>query len=245
MDDVGDPAHVVEDDLVVVESGASAAEAPLGAARFFAEHGVAIERVLTEKGRVLYGPASRRLSRSAPATSGSDPIVPRPTASRSGSLRPPSATGPAGGSVDRTTSALRPSRDGSVSTTTKAPPAIGPRHRSVAGVVRPRSVSPSSVRQTDLGALSAVPQSMRNDTSRPWRMAAWWPTRSRAEGEQPGFRVAERRPENVVYANRLRPETAWLPARRIRPSNAEQPAEDLSGGCPATGHTGQKQLAAQ
>jgi transposase len=120
---VDDRSRVAFSQLLPDESGATAARFLVEAAGFFAEHGVRIQRVLTDTPRPM---PTRSCSPRPPHGSGSGAspparIGPRPMARSSGSTRPCWTSGPTGGCTTPTPNAAGPSPAGCASTNHRRP----------------------------------------------------------------------------------------------------------------------------
>ena len=93
---VDDRSRVAFSQILAEESAATAALFLIEAASFFADHGVQIQRVLTDNAKaytqsILFAETAAGLGITA---SGPAPTAPRPTARSSGSTRPCSRSGP-------------------------------------------------------------------------------------------------------------------------------------------------------
>jgi transposase len=115
---VDDRSRVAFSQLLPDETGATSARFLVEAAAFFADHGVVIQRVLTDNAKaytesIIFAETAAGLGS---GSSGPDPIGPRPTARSSGSTAPCSRNGPTPGCTTPTPSAAGPSPDGCGST---------------------------------------------------------------------------------------------------------------------------------
>jgi transposase len=117
---IDDRSRVAFSQLLDDETATTCARFLVEAASFFADHGVRIERVLTDNAKAM--PSRWSLPRpplgSASASGGPAGIGPRPTARSSGSTRPCSTNGPTHGCTAPTTSAAGLSLVGCGSTIT-------------------------------------------------------------------------------------------------------------------------------
>ena len=117
---VDDRSRVAFSQLLPDETGRTCARFLVEAAGFFAEHGVTIQRVLTDNAKayadsVVFTETAAGLGIRLSGRAATDP---RPTARSSGSTRPCSMSGPMGGCTAPTTSVVGPSLVGCGSTIT-------------------------------------------------------------------------------------------------------------------------------
>jgi transposase len=115
---VDDRSRVAFSQLLPDETGATSARFLVEAAAFFADHGVVIQRVLTDNAKAYAERWSllRRPLGWGSGSSGPGRIGPRPTARWSGSTAPSWRSGPTPGCITPTTSAAAPSPGGCGST---------------------------------------------------------------------------------------------------------------------------------
>jgi hypothetical protein len=117
---VDDRSRVAFSQILPDEQATTAARFLVEAASFFADHGVRIQRVLTDNAKAYAESVvlpRRRLGWGS-ASSAPDATGPRPMARSSGSTRPCWMSGPMSGCIAPTTSAAAPSPGGCASTIT-------------------------------------------------------------------------------------------------------------------------------
>jgi hypothetical protein len=143
---VDDRSRVAFSQLLPDESAATAALFLIEAASFFTDHGVVIQRVLTDNAKayaqsILFAETAATLGITLKRTR---QYRPRPTASPSGSTRPCSRSGPMRGPIAPTPTAIEPSAAG-------CGPTIGGNHTS-----RFDGLTPMAVLVNNLGGNHAT-----------------------------------------------------------------------------------------
>jgi hypothetical protein len=119
---IDDHSRVAYAEIRQDEKTTTAIDVLHGAVAWFAEHGVTVERVLSDNGACYRSPPGAiRVASSASPTNAPGPTGPKPTAKSNGSTAPSPTAGPTPASTNQPSNATPPCQPGCTSTITTAP----------------------------------------------------------------------------------------------------------------------------